>query len=500
MTGPFDRIALIANSQTRHVLLGVARELRRRHGSVIHLYCNSAQECRFYRGDDRCRDFASIQVGTKMYDATREPSPDPEAVVAEARRQEARIGCTYNELAVADRHYGRGYALAGFYHPRSRDAVRTDYAAMLHAYNRHFAFWDSEIADKGLTLMIGGPKAFTRAAKANGIPWRGFTSARFENYHFWAADEFADFPELEATYSRLPPAGEAEAQLDRPYFLVGVNRRRFLKRTRAGALLARAAGHSIQRVYWHLRGYEKAKGYYYLEQLKYLWRMWRDTRRMTGPGLATLESVKHEPYVFFPLATEPETTMGQFSPEFFFQHAAIAALSRDLPAGVKLVVKEALYAVGRRPANFYDQIGELKNVIVLDMFEPGLEVVRNAAAVASITGSAGYEAAVLGKPLISFSLHNHFNFLPHVEVVTDLAHLRGPLSRALEMSGEAAAAARRAGARYLEAVAACSFDMGGYDRRQEGTLDAASVAAACDALERSLQQAGGDRRRLADTG
>ena len=71
------------------------------------------------------------------------------------------------------------------------------------------------------------------------------------------------------------------------------------------------------------------------------------------------------------------------SPEYFYQLSCIAALSRDLPAGAILVVKETLAATGRRPRDFYAQIKEFKNVVMLDIRELGLEVVR-----AATTGAA----------------------------------------------------------------------------------------------------------------
>ena len=146
---------------------------------------------------------------------------------------------------------------------------------------------------------------------------------------------------------------------------------RYRRENSVSGLVRRMAGHAARRIYWHLRGYEKAKGYFGSDEMRMLYRRWRDGRRMTDRRLPSISDLGDAPFVFFPLATEPEASLQQFSPEFFFQHAAIAALSRDLPAGVRLVVKETIMGVGRRPDNFYDQIGELKNVVWMNMLEPG---------------------------------------------------------------------------------------------------------------------------------
>ena len=146
-------------------------------------------------------------------------------------------------------------------------------------------------------------------------------------------------------------------------------------------------------------------------------------------------------------------------PQYFYQLSCIAALSRDLPAGVLLVVKETLAATGRRPRDFYEQIREFKNVEFLNIEELGLEVVRNAAAVATITGTGGFEAAVMGKPVISFGRHNLYNILEHVRVITDEAELKNELASVLSNNFNKEKA-KLDGARYLAAVKAISFDMG----------------------------------------
>ena len=51
---------------------------------------------------------------------------------------------------------------------------------------------------------------------------------------------------------------------------------------------------------------------------------------------------------------EPETNFQGFPR--IFSSSPLLLLYLDLPAGVKLVVKEHLPAISRRPSHFYDQI------------------------------------------------------------------------------------------------------------------------------------------------
>ena len=93
-------------------------------------------------------------------------------------------------------------------------------------------------------------------------------------------------------------------------------------------------------------------------------------------------------------------------------------LSRDLPADYKILVKEHLFAIGRRPNNFYNQIKELKNVLMADPLEYGINL-NNASAVLVVVGTSGWEAAAMGIPVISFTKHNSYNFLDHVFTVKE---------------------------------------------------------------------------------
>jgi len=206
---------------------------------------------------------------------------------------------------------------------------------------------------------------------------------------------------------------------------------------------------------------------------------------MRRADLAWLSDIKDTHYVFFALQVEPENSIGQLSPEYFFQHAAIAALSRDLPAGVTLVVKEHLPAVGPRPDNFYDQIQDLKNVVMLNMLESGVDVVRHARAVATITGTSGFEAAAMGIPTICFGRHNNYDFLPHVFVVHDEANLKNILEATLASNFDFDLA-RINGARLLKAVVETGVDLPNFAMWNPKQFDKHDVDACCTSLLQSL--------------
>jgi len=107
-----------AHSQYRGVMNAVARQLKERHGAAVHLFCATVQEQDFYRQRHGAL-FDTVTVDNALYSGCRENVVDLTAEIAEANRNEAELGVSYNRLSMSDRHLGRGYALAGFKHPRS---------------------------------------------------------------------------------------------------------------------------------------------------------------------------------------------------------------------------------------------------------------------------------------------------------------------------------------------------------------------------------------------
>lgn len=475
-------IFLVAHSEYRGVYIGAARKLRDSYGCPIHLYVATEQEAVYYRS--RYTDlFASIEVVHALYSACREPISDQAAVLAEAQANEAELGITYGELAITDRHLGRGYALGGFRHPRSHISENTDQIRLLNGFNRLIGFWRQALDDRQPALLLNAGKVLNVLARSRGVPVRILAGSRYKSFYYWAINEYLESPEFEVAWQAAKP--NAELSLAAPYDAHLRFRAKFRKDASLLRTLKTMASFTLWHIYWLLRGYEKAKGYYLTENVAYVWRCRRDIVRQTRRDNATLEQLKKSRFAFFPLATEPETALQTISPEFFFQLEAIAAISRDLPAGCRLAVKEHYAAVGRRPRDFYGQIAEFKNVVSMNMAELGLEAVRTADVVVTISGSSGFEGAVLGKPVISFGRHNIYNFLPHVLVVTDETDLKSYLARAFVGDFDNAQA-ERDGSRFLQAIINTSFDLDGFVPIRPDDVDQTALDAAVEALLASV--------------
>jgi hypothetical protein len=484
LTKPLHSVLLGAHSQYRGVLNAVARNLKEHDNAAVHLYCASEQLRDYYR---RRVDvgFDTISVDNALNSASSEPVLNAEKVVSEARRNEAELGVTYNLLAMSDRHLGRGYALAGFKHPRSHKSADTSYLQMVAGLNQAVDFWRQEIAEKKPQLIVNCGKIAAVVAKAAGIPYRALAASRYRNFHYWARNELFENPQIEEAYRESKES--SDFQMTAPYD-THVQMRRQLKQTYALPSTLKWMSVAIaQYPYRKIRGYDKKRGYYLRDNLAYMWRRHRERNGMSGADTVTLADLAGQPFVYYPLHTEPETALQTLSPEYFYQLSSIAALSRDLPAGVLLAVKETYAALGRRPTDFYGQIREFKNVVMLDINEIGLECARAADVTATITGTGGFEAAAMGRPVVSFGRHNLYNFLPHVMVVDDELHLPKFLSLVFN-GGFDADVARRDGLRFLQAIADTSFDLGDFRVTHPDAIAENAATAAYRALIDSIEE------------
>ncbi|MCK5528983.1 MAG: hypothetical protein KAI74_04825 [Kiritimatiellae bacterium] len=107
-----------------------------------------------------------------------------------------------------------------------------------------------------------------------------------------------------------------------------------------------------------------------------------------------------EPFVLFGLHLQPESSTlirGQF---FQDMGAVVRNLALSLPAGYRLFVKEHDVMFGRRPKSFYDELKKISNIVLVSPYDSGPLLVRKAAAIATVTGTLGWDAILLGKPAI----------------------------------------------------------------------------------------------------
>lgn len=143
------------------------------------------------------------------------------------------------------------------------------------------------------------------------------------------------------------------------------------------------------------------------------WAKWTfriDTRlrvhRTARNGIAYLRARREmppagTPFVYFPLHLQPEAQTAPLGGVFVDQYLAVELLSRALPPGWLLLVKEhPAQRLAKRDYGFYEHLGRLRNVRLVSRKVSTFRLAEEGRAVASITGTAGWEALFAGKPVL----------------------------------------------------------------------------------------------------
>lgn len=112
----------------------------------------------------------------------------------------------------------------------------------------------------------------------------------------------------------------------------------------------------------------------------------------------------NDAYVYMPLHLIPESTTFVKAPFYINELNIIEQISKSLPIGWKLYVKEHQAMLGERSLGFYNKVKQFPNVklVQFNYYDDPKPWIQNAKGVITITGTGAYEAAMLGKKAIIF--------------------------------------------------------------------------------------------------
>lgn len=108
-------------------------------------------------------------------------------------------------------------------------------------------------------------------------------------------------------------------------------------------------------------------------------------------------------FVYFPLHLQPEMTTASLGGVYADQALAIERLAEMLPKGVRILVKEnPKQGAYMRGPMFFHRLRRIPSVQFLPSSANTHELTAKAQFIATITGTAGWEAICLGKPALVF--------------------------------------------------------------------------------------------------
>jgi len=118
-----------------------------------------------------------------------------------------------------------------------------------------------------------------------------------------------------------------------------------------------------------------------------------------------------EKFIYFALHYQPEATSNPSGDIFTDQYLAVEQISASLPSNYKIYIKEhksqfLTISEGHKSRfkHLYDDLMKIRNVVFIDLETNPFDLIDNSIAVATITGTAAWEAIVRKKPAIVFGL------------------------------------------------------------------------------------------------
>ncbi|MBI4615889.1 MAG: hypothetical protein HY720_19890 [Planctomycetes bacterium] len=421
-------------------------------------------------------------------------APTPPDVLSRARAIETECGAPLAEALSTDRHLGFGWITGGLYHRGGLS--RLPYEKHVHllcetwdATRRFLERRRPHFVCAPLFASFPSAILFFAAAKL-GIPVRCLNTLAFGSYWYWTPDRCVSIPGIEealADLAREPPPPPATITDIAPYARRAV--RGTAGRGRVTDFIARAARAAV----WHARaalsGYRKSDEVGLASKIEYLWSLHRNVRGELGRRYVPLATLQESRCVYYPLHYEPEASLNGVEPYFTNQLYAIEVLTKSVPADAFVVVKEHPAGVGNRPRGWIDTIARFPRVRLVHPFENSIELVRLAAATATISGTAGLEAAILGRPVVSLGPSYRFNFVGHVFQASDIPGLRRIFERIWALSEADIERFSADGARLQRAIERTCLPLP--DCLLNQPASDATVETLAEALRRSLAASGG---------
>lgn len=122
-------------------------------------------------------------------------------------------------------------------------------------------------------------------------------------------------------------------------------------------------------------------------------------KKLYGTNKYFEDPVEGEKYIYVPLHLIPESTTFVQAPLYVNELNNIEMLSKAIPAGWKIYVKEHQSMVGERAVEFYDKVKKIPNVklVRFNYYNDPKPWITKSQGVYTVTGTAAYEAALLGK-------------------------------------------------------------------------------------------------------
>ncbi len=389
--------------------------------------------------------------------------------IERARELESRLNITYmRDLIQPDRGLSTGFLsnapwapAAALKIPKSDDLIRTINGYLTHA--------ETILEQEKIDLALAWPAEVLSAsiatiAENKGIPVSYPHVSSRKSLLFWAPCAYMDDSQHRAAFENTPETEPVPISEVVPPATVTTSIMADLDKTHSFAIIAR----EVTRIIFHRLeflaldiakfDFKTKSRVSLLRSIVYLAYKYWFYKKMDTLSERRIEAFDEKPFIYYGLAIEPEFSVQVKSKEFNDQATIIRQIALSLPSGYELVIKEHA-TLGKRNLSFYKNLIKFPNIRMAHPTIRGIDLADKARAVATLVGTVTFEATLLGKPVVEFSTHSLYSFLPSVTTVTSLRDLPDILKKIMKrLNVEEKDKIRRDGARMLKAVESISFD------------------------------------------
>ena len=193
--------------------------------------------------------------------------------------------------------------------------------------------------------------------------------------------------------------------------------------------------------------------------------------------------VNREKYVYYPLHVDPEVSTSFFGKWYVNQLALIENIARSVPCDYKLYVKEHPYNYSSRPFYFRKEIKRFSNVRLISPHANGFELIKNSSLVLTITGTAGWEAILLERPVLVLG-EVHYNIFRGAAKINNIKELPAMIKKMVGLEIDELETLR-----FITAIFNSTFEgIGATPGDSAKALEPKNIALLVDGIEGYLQK------------
>ena len=381
--------------------------------------------------------YSSIELKDEFYINHEKNKINKIDTIKEALIREKKYGEMFSMILSTDRLLGKGYFFNADKHPDARKSWWS-HEKKIGELLKAFLFWEYIVDEYRPVLILGKSidKVLGLIARHNSTNYISLDNARYGYRKMWVENEYYQNNESIKrvkenvvkytnmnTFSSITYVQEQSAK----YFhgLISYNYYIALK-----TAILRFPSELIRLFTGYFKknqGYRFLGWYPSMFRKPYIYNYFKKFGRKP-------EDLQGYSLVYFPLHMEPETSLSIYSPEFTNSMELITWVSKSLPAGTLIVVKEQPHSYGIRPKQYYDNLRRMGNVVLAHPDTTSWQWIKCSILVTTITGTAGFEAIYFDKPVLSAGKHQLINHLPTVRYINSFDSVKEAVKELLLLS------------------------------------------------------------------